>query len=225
REVPTPESIAFAPKSAPTLLHKADSKLCETQPAVGQHEIVIDSPAHDIHLAAQGDRQARLILDALRHRYRMLIQARDVKFISIFKNHGRPAGATIDHPHFQLLATSIIPPITLATLARLESFSKENGGPFFDVLIEEELETNRRVVAANDEFIALAPWASQSPYELWIIPRDPLPFFSDLTDDHLPLLATLLRDCLQRLSGRLNNPGYNLIIHSGPRTLRAQDHF
>jgi UDPglucose--hexose-1-phosphate uridylyltransferase len=225
REVPTPESIAFAPKAQPTPLHNPGSKLCESQPAVGQHEVVVDSPAHDLTLAAQGDRQCALILDALRHRYRMLIQARDVKFVSVFKNHGRAAGATIEHPHFQVLAAAIVPPAAMTMLARSESFAKENGRPLFDVLLDEEQEANRRIVAANDEFVALAPWASQAPYELWIIPREPLPFFSDLSDDQIPLFAALLRDCLQRLDSRLSRPAYNLVIHSGPRMLRAQDHF
>jgi len=224
-EVPTPESIAFAPKEQKALLHKADSKLCESQPAVGQHEVLIDAPAHDIHFADQGDRQATLILDALRHRFRMLIQARDVKFVSLFKNHGRAAGASNDHPHFQILATAIVPPTALTVLSRMESFNKEYGRPLFDVMLDEELEVNRRIIAANDEFVALAPWASQAPFETWIVPREPLPFFSDLTDEQLPLLATMLRDTLQRLNNRLINPAYNLIIHSGPRMLRAQDHY
>lgn len=225
QEVPTPESIAFAPKSEPVAIRAADSKLCESQPAVGQHEVLIDSQAHNVQFADQGDRQSTLILDALRHRYRMLIQARDVKYVSIFKNHGRASGASNDHPHFQILATAVVPPLVLTMLTRMESFAKENGRPLFDVMLAEELELNRRVIAANDEFVALAPWASQAPFEMWIVPREPLPFFSDLTDDQLPLLSTLLRDCLQRLNNRLSNPPYNLIIHSGPRMLRAQDHF
>ncbi len=226
KEVPTPDSIAFAPKN-PTIvqLGKTDSKLCEHQPATGQHEVVVDSPAHDVPFAAQGDRQAALIIETLRHRSRMLIQARDVKYISIFKNHGRAAGATIDHPHFQILATAIVPPVANNMLLRQESFAKENGRAFFDVLLEEELELNRRVIAANDEFVALSPFAPQAPCEMWIVPREPVPFFGELGDEPVRLLATLLRDLLHRLQSRRGDPDYNLVIHSGPRTLRAQDHF
>lgn len=226
KEVPTPDSIAFAPKN-PTIvqLGKTGSKLCEHQPATGQHEVLVDSPAHEVAFAAQGDRQAALIIDALRHRSRMLIQARDIKYISIFKNHGRAAAASIDHPHFQVLATSIVPPAANNMLLRQESFAKENGRALFDVLLEEELELNRRVIAANDEFVALSPFAPQAPCEMWIVPREPVPFFSELGDEPVRLLATLLRDVLHRLSARFADPAYNLIIHSGPRTLRAQDNF
>ncbi|MFO0974185.1 MAG: galactose-1-phosphate uridylyltransferase [Phycisphaerae bacterium] len=223
REPPTPDSIAFAPKT-PATAPANPGPLRVEQPAVGQHEVLVESPAHDRALADQPEPQARMILDALRNRFRMLSQARDVRWVSIFKNHGLAAGATLAHPHMQLLATAVVPPAVHARLDRLEAFTKEHGCSLFDVLLEEELAGGRRIIAANDEFVALAPWASIAAYEMWIVPRAAVPFYGELSDESLPLLGTLLCDCLRRLRAVLGDAPHNVLIHSGPRLLRAADH-
>lgn len=222
--VPTPESIAFAPAAAPALPAPAGSALHPREPAVGQHEVLVESPAHDVTFAHQGERQTRLIIDALRHRFRVLMQARDVKHVTVFQNHGDAAAATIAHPHWQLLATAVVPPAAANAMDRQEAYAKQHGRPLFAALLEQELELGRRVIAANDEFVALAPWASKAAYETWLVPREPIPFFGELSDEAVPLLAALLRDALHRLDVVLGDPAYNVIIHSGPRLLRAADH-
>lgn len=220
--VPTPESIAFAPASEATSDARAGSVLMIRQGAVGQHEVLVESPDHSRHLALHDDRHVRLILDAMRHRFRVVAQARDVKYVCLFKNHGRAAGSTIEHPHLQLLATSVVPPLSMMMLQRQEAFAKEQGRSIFDAMLDEELELGRRIVAANDEFVALCPWASEVPYETWIVPREPIAFYSDVSDESLTLLATLLRDVMARLHQRLADPPYNLVVNSGPKTLRGE---
>lgn len=224
RDVPTPESIAFAAKTVPEG-RSASTVPDSIQPGIGQHEVVVESPAHDVSFTGHSDDHARLVLDALRHRCRMILHARDVRFLTVIQNHGTAAGATISHPHFQILATAVIPPRCHTMLQRLQEFSRESGRSLFDVMLEEELKRGRRIVAANDEFVAFAPPASQFPYETWIVPREPAPFLGEIADDALPLLAGLMRDVLRRLERRLSGPDYNLVIHSGPRLLQAAEHF
>jgi UDPglucose--hexose-1-phosphate uridylyltransferase len=224
--VPSPESVALqsraATQSAATV--GADRLLCIESPAVGQHEVLVESPDHDACFALHPPAHAALVLDALRHRHRMLLHARDVRYLVSIENHGPASAATIAHPHFQTLAAAVGPPAAAAMLDAQETFAKKHGRALFDVMLEEEQADGRRIIAANDDFVAFAPWASQSPYEMWIVPRAPVPFFAELPDDALPPLAGLLQDVLRRLHERLDDPPYNLVIHSGPRTLRAADH-
>jgi UDPglucose--hexose-1-phosphate uridylyltransferase len=225
-EVPTPDSIALGARTADTTTphSRQDSPLTVARPAVGQHEVLVESPAHDGNLARYEPRQVELILEALRHRYRMLMQAREVRYVCLYKNHGRAAGASLEHPHFQLIATSVVPPSATTMLQRQEAFAKEHGRALFDAMLAEEIEIGRRVVSSNDAFALLCPWASVSAYEMWIVPREPLTWYGDMADEALPLLGMILQDGLTRLMQRLGDPPYNLVIHSGPKVVRAHEH-
>lgn len=220
--VPTPESIAFKTPTAVDAERATDLRVRE--PAVGIHEVLVESPAHDKDLWQLPAEQVELVVSALRHRTRMIMQARAVKHVCVFKNCGPAAGATIEHGHFQILATSVIPPSAKTMVERQESFDRERGRPLMAALLEEELESGRRIVATNDEFAALCPWASQASYETWIVPRDASAFFSELPDRHVGLFAALLRDVLGRIHRRLDGPDYNVVIHGGPKWVKAEAH-
>ncbi len=224
--VPSPEAVALQSRTAtsPRAAVAIDRLLCVETPAVGQHEVLVESPDHDACFALHPPAHAALVLDALRHRHRMLLHARDVRYLVSIQNHGPASAATIPHPHFQTLAAAVVPPAAAAMLDAQEAFAKKQGRALFDVMLEEEQADGRRIVGANDDCVAFAPWASQWPYEVWIVPRQPVPFFAELPDDALPPLAELLRGVLRRIYERLADPPYNLVIHGGPRTLRAADH-
>jgi len=222
--VPTPESVALArPAPAPDPSIEP-SQLRPSRPAVGMHEVVIESPAHNRHWALQDTSQATLIVETLRHRYRMIAQAKDVRYISIIKNHGRRSGSSLRHPHLQIIATAVVPPAAGFMVDRQEVYAKEAGRPYFEAVLAEELPSGRRVVAMNEEFVTLTPWASQVPYEMWIVPRRQMSGFGELPDGQLERFAIVLRDALYRLHQGLNDPDYNFVIHSAPKGQRAQQH-
>ncbi len=225
KEPPTPESIAFAPKGTrPAPSRTASSRLCVGAPATGQHEVLVMSPDHRRGFAELDDRQARLLLDAVRHRYRVVMQSRDVQHASVFQNQGRAAGATIDHPHLQLLATSVVPAATETVLARQEAFAAEHGRPLIAALLEEELAADQRVVSTDDDFVALAPWASAAPFELWILPRNRIRDVGCMSDEAVASLARVLQDSLRRLWSRLGDPPYNLMFHNAPKGRAGDEH-
>ncbi len=222
--VPSPEEVASGKWKPPSTSDHAQSPLRQSRPAVGMHEVVIESPLHDRHFALHDDRHATLLVQALRHRCRMVMQARDVRYACVVKNHGSRSGASIRHPHFQLVATAVVPPAVGRIIERQETFARENGRPLFNALLEDELSAGSRVIAVADQFVVLAPWASQAPYETWIIPRTAINSFRELPDDQTAAFALVLRDTLRRLHRRLNDPDYNLIIHDAPRGDRAREH-
>jgi UDPglucose--hexose-1-phosphate uridylyltransferase len=221
--VPTPESAARGGGTSEKVVGES-LLLRPSRPGVGMHEVVIESPIHNRHLALQDIKQATLIVEALRHRYRMITQARDVRYICIVKNHGLKSGSSILHPHMQIIATSVVPPAAGFMVDRQEVFAKEAGRSFFDAMLEEELSAGRRIVGMNEEFVTLTPWASQLPYEMWIVPRRQMATFGELPDEQMERFAIVLRDTLYRMHKGLDDPDYNFIIHSAPKGQRAQQH-
>jgi UDPglucose--hexose-1-phosphate uridylyltransferase len=187
------------------------------------HEVIVESPAHHKHFALHDDRQAELIIHTLRHRFRMIMQAREVKHVCIIKNHGPQAGASIDHPHFQIIAPAVIPSAVKLMIEREADYAEKNGRPLFEALLQEELAAGERIVATNAEFVSLAPWASPLPFSLWIVPREHPAMFGDLPDNHVSLLAAILGESLLRLHQLLDDPDYHLVIHSSPKWSRGQE--
>jgi UDPglucose--hexose-1-phosphate uridylyltransferase len=221
--VPTPASAAPDRVPAPEV-SSTQSKLRPSRPGVGMHEVVIESPAHDRHLALQDTVQATRIVETLRHRYRMIMQARDVRYISVIKNHGRRSGSSLHHPHLQIIATAVVPPSAGFMVDRQEAFAKEAGRSYFEAVLEEELSSGKRIVGMNEEFVTLSPWASQVPYEMWIVPRRQMSAFGDLPDEQMERFAIVLRDALYRLHQGAGDPDYSFAIHSAPKGQRAQQH-
>jgi len=222
--VPSPDEVASGKWKPASPADRLQPPLRQSRPAVGMHEVIIESPAHDRHFALHDDRHATLLVQALRHRCRMVMQARDVRYACVGKNHGSRSGASIRHPHFQLVATAGVPPAAGRMIERQETFARENGRPLFDALLEDELSAASRIIAAADHFVVLAPWASQTPYETWIIPRASVNSFRELPDDQTAAFAVVLRDTLRRIHRRLDDPDYNLIIHDAPKGDRAREH-
>eukprot|EP00562_Extubocellulus_spinifer_P021176 CAMPEP_0178612720 /NCGR_PEP_ID=MMETSP0698-20121128/1273_1 /TAXON_ID=265572 /ORGANISM="Extubocellulus spinifer, Strain CCMP396" /LENGTH=415 /DNA_ID=CAMNT_0020251391 /DNA_START=90 /DNA_END=1338 /DNA_ORIENTATION=- len=203
-------------------------------PAVGFHEVVIESPHHNAHIATASVDHARSLLTAFRDRGRTHRETRDIEHTVYFKNHGATAGASLVHPHSQIVSTPVVPVEAqrLQTLA-LEYFRK-NRCSLYEMICEEELALyNRgdsgecRVVDMSRNFIAAVPYASAGPYTIVILPRfsgsgaeqDGGVDCSDFTttpDDFVDECAHLLRSCMVRLNTLLGEPCFNLVVQTAP---------
>ena len=183
---------------------------------VGFHEVIIHSPDHWRSLGALDREQVALYLAACRERY--LDRGRDprVKYILLIENHGRSAGASIEHPHSQLFALPLVPPVLLDELAGMRRWREEQGGCPVCAMVVEEDRVGERVVGESDYFYAFTPFASQVPFETWVVPRQHGAHFPELLDEELEDLAGLLSDTMGRLNRGLNDPPYNLMLHSAP---------
>ncbi len=183
---------------------------------VGFHEVIIHSPDHWRSLGELDREQVALFLEACRERY--LERGRDsrVKYMHLIENHGRSAGASIEHPHSQLFGLPLVPPVLEDELAGMRRWSAEHGGcPVCAMLVEED-RAGERSVCESDHFFAFAPFASRVPFETWVVPREHCAHFPELPDDALEDLAGLLSHTMGRLHRGLNDPPYNLMLHSAP---------
>ena len=202
---------------------------------VGAHEVIIETPEHAAHPGVMTPDQLSSVLWMYRERYRDLDGDPRFKYLLLFRNHGRQAGASLAHPHSQLIALPIVPKRAEEELEGAQAyFAREGRCVFCDILRQEvglppfggegPEGNGRRLVWKNDEFVAFAPYASWCPFELWILPRRHTASFGALDDGQLRPLAEILRAVLGRLHACLANPPYNYIIHTAPYDAKV-DHF
>lgn len=195
------------------------------QPGYGAHEVIVESPEHEADLATHSLEQLRAILRALRDRFSDLRGDKNLRYIQIFKNHGATAGASLEHPHFQLIATPVIPSAVAEELEGSYNYYERNGECVYCNLIQREFLDGERLVDSNREFVAFCPYSSRSPFETWILPREHHSDFDALSDAQVDALASLLKDTFTRFLDSLDNPPFNLILHTAPTDLEATEYY
>ncbi len=197
----------------------------ETMGGVGAHEVIVETPRHHEHPGVMAPGQLASVLWMYRERYRDLDRDERFRYLLLFRNHGRSAGASLAHPHSQLIALPIVPKRAIEELEGAQQyFAREGRCVYCDVIRQEEAERTR-IVWQNDEFIAFAPYASWCPFELWILPRTHVASFGDLGDNQILPLAETLQQVLARLNAALHNPPYNYIIHTAPYVGKAGHYY
>jgi UDPglucose--hexose-1-phosphate uridylyltransferase len=206
----------FAALTPHTARSKSNADGFASMAARGHHEVIIESPRHDADLATATLSQVRAVLTAYRLRYRALSSAKGIALIVIFRNHGSASGTSLDHPHSQILATPILPPQVRQRLdlAR-RHFDSARACLYTDVL-ERELRDGRRIVSADQDVVAFQPYASVAPFETWIMPRRPRASFGHVSDPLLDQLAGMTGAVLGGLREALDDPPYNMVIHTAP---------
>lgn len=214
-------SLRVVPNRYPALrvetrLERRGRGLFDEMAGVGAHEVIIETRDHRRTLAQLSVGEVAGILSAWQER--MLDLSRDVRLRSIvlFKNHGLPAGATLSHAHSQLVALPLVPPQLQHELdAAREHFGRKERCVFCDVATQ-ELEAVERIVLEGEGAVALAPWASRSPFETWILPREHRSSFETAGADTLRQVADVLATVLRKLDVALERPAYNLFLHTMP---------
>lgn len=184
----------------------------------GAHEVVIETPQHDLGMADYPLQHLEAIIRA--YLSRLIELGRDLRFryIMISKNHGGAAGATLVHSHSQLIAAPIIPPVVSTELDSARQYYREKERCLLCDVIEQELEAEERIVSQNDDLLTVAPFASQVPFELFLVPKKHQPAFAEITESQITSLAWALKDALTRLKLTLEDPAYNLAFHIAPNT-------
>jgi UDPglucose--hexose-1-phosphate uridylyltransferase len=183
---------------------------------VGAHEVIVETPDHTRAMADMTPTEIFYVFKAWRERLIDLRKDIRIRYILFFKNHGREAGASLYHPHSQLIATPIIPTAVVEELniAR-EHWSRKERCVFCD-LIQQERAFGERVAVDGDQFILLEPFASSFPFETWFLPKTHSHDFALCTDQVLLDLAGVVRDFLRRIRRLLDDPPYNFILHTAP---------
>lgn len=186
-----------------------------TMEAVGYHEVVATRRHSDID-GRQTQKQFLWQIEALLLRYRQLRSKPSVNYIQIIKNHGAAAGGSLAHPHHQIFTTPVLPQDIRAILFEAERYYQKNNQEVFAVMLDFERSSGQRIVWENEYFTAFCPYASRVPFETWIMPRQPAPFFEDTGPQEREALAACLQQVFRRLYTGLQDPPYNYYLHSAP---------
>jgi len=217
--------VRVVPNKFPALqiegaLDRRGEGLYDKMNGIGAHEVVIETPEHNRDLADLPVEHIQAVLDAYRERLIDLHKDKRLRYVLIFKNHGGPAGATLEHTHTQLIALPIIPKQLQEELEGARRYYElKERCVFCDIVAQESASDNgRRVVSTTDRFIAIAPYAPRFPFETWILPRRHDASFHQVEGgpDEMRELAGILKDTLQRLNLALERPPFNFVIHTSP---------
>lgn len=182
---------------------------------VGFHEVVITRD-HERSIARMRKEEVELMIRAYQDRYLALKNDDCVEYISIFHNHGKLSGATIAHPHSQIIAIPVIPPDVARSLGGSAKFFHKNKTCVHCYLLRYELKAKDRVIYENEFFAVLAPFASKTAFEMRIYPKKHEPHFETILSKERMALADALRSALAKLYKGLRNPDYNFFLHTAP---------
>lgn len=191
----------------------------------GGHEVIIESPNHTVSLTDLDDDATRYTFLAYRDRMRSFAAENHWAYVQVFKNVGAGAGSSIEHAHSQVVGLPAVPVRVAEELAHTAAFLKMRGKQLFAAMIEEEMDSGERVVAYDDDFLAICPYASRFPYEVTILPRVAAAQFECCEDRQVENLGRFTKDIIRRLERALNRPAYNYLIHSAPFDNSANDHY
>ncbi len=180
--------------------------------ATGWHEVLVESPNHDEHPGSARISQLVHVVNAMTDRLRDLSSREYIKYVSIFRNHGLEAGASLSHAHTQIIAAPFIPKTVEEELKASGEIYRREGHCAFCSIIDKE-ERGDRFVWKNGDFVVFAPWASVNPFEFWIFPKRHQPSLLDLSQSQVEALARTMRVCLGGLKSLLNDPPYNYGFH------------
>jgi UDPglucose--hexose-1-phosphate uridylyltransferase len=183
----------------------------------GRHEVIVHSPDHETELEDLGDEGLLEVLDVWRRRIVALLDA-GAAAATLIVNRGPGAGASLAHPHAQLFATPVVPPLLLDELLEFERFRNRYGGC---VLCAEIDGAGERLVHAGG-VAAWVPAATRFPGELWLAPREHEP---DLRRADLRPWASALRRALIAVDAATGGAPLNLWVHTAPAELRGTFHW
>lgn len=178
---------------------------------IGYHEVLVDTPSHLAKINEFSAEHIKRILLVLQERQRKIADHTEINYTQIFKNCGPSAGMSLQHSHWQVLGLPVVP-------ERVAKISNAIGEEcLFCKMLAHEQEVGNRIVAENQTFVALTPYASRFSYELWIAPKAHSESFSTVTQEEMRQLSRLLRVVLNQVTKLKKDIGYNICVMDAPK--------
>lgn len=202
---------AFSPPNN-KLTHDQATETDDFRSAIGCHEVIVESPDHDEHPADARTQQLVHVINAYIDRLRELSTKPYVRYVSIFRNHGLEAGASLSHAHSQVIATPIVPTIVQEEIDASNHFWIQHKECVFCDILKKERE-GPRFILENPEYLAFTPYASIDPMEFWILPKKHELTPLNLSPTEVKSLAEIMKKCLHGLKTLVNDPPYNYGFH------------
>lgn len=205
---------AFIPDG--TLDERRENGLYKKMNAIGFHEVVVTRD-HDKPMGMLSQEEVEELIEVYYLRYIDLISNPKVNYVAIFQNHGPKAGASIYHPHSQIITTPLIDTDLRTALINSENYYEENRGKcVYCEMMRLETKAQERIVYENEDFLVICPFASKAAFQTIISPKRHSPYFQEVTKKERKTLAEAFRVALKKIYKGLGNPSYNFYLHSAP---------
>ncbi|MGB3511606.1 MAG: galactose-1-phosphate uridylyltransferase [Microcoleaceae cyanobacterium] len=188
-----------------------------TMPGYGRHELIIESADHSQNISTMPIEEVKILIDTYHQRYIELMEIDESMMVIIFRNHGKRAGASLRHPHSQIIATSIVPQHRRWQEEEAQRYYDDWGRCVYCEILEFERQNRKRVIQENSSFLAFVPFAAKVPFEIWIMPKEHQADFGSISEQEKFDFALILKNMLTKLSEKLNNPDYNYVINTAAR--------
>lgn len=189
-------------------------------PGTGRHLVVIETPRHGEALENLGSAHLETVMRSYRRTFGEVSSRTGVLFTALFRNQGVAGGASLAHPHTQVVGVDIVPDRVRRREARSHRHHRTTGRCLVCDMIASEEADGVRMVTATSEFVAFVPWAAEVPCDTWIVPRRHQADFRELREEEVPGLAAVFRDALTRVN--TVSAAYNVTLEpcslqGGPR--------
>lgn len=183
---------------------------------VGAHEVIIEHPDGNWDFdQAQGD-EMKLVLQAYVDRINALRDDKRFRYVIVFRNVGAQAGATLSHPHSQVMTVPILPKLIKEQLEAARDYYERKQRCLYSDVLRQELESGDRIVEQNEHFVVLSPFAARFPFEVQIFPRQQCHDFTLISETETEALGDVLARTLRRYKNALNSPAYNMMLQTAP---------
>ncbi|MCL5407211.1 MAG: DUF4921 family protein [Patescibacteria group bacterium] len=183
--------------------------------SVGGHEVIIFKD-HETEVYEGGWEPLTELFGVYKERYLFWKKDAAIEYAMPIHNLGPEAAASIEHPHSQFFASSIIPNLIEDELVGSKKFFQDKGKCVFCAMIEEEKKQNCRIVSENEDFVAFTFFASRFPFEIWVLPKKHSSFFEQISQGELDNMGRVVYDCLSKLNASLKSPPLNWWVHTSP---------
>jgi len=224
-------ALRVIPNKYPALVPQTDKVSVNTSgyfrwmDGIGHHEVLIESPKHNLTLATMETTDILNVLKTYQQRINSLMELPYIESVIPFRNHGVKAGASLIHPHSQIIALPVIPKDVISRMNESIRHHEEHRDCIFCSLLNKELDSKERIVIESQYFVVFVPYAAYSPFAMWLFPKRHASSFTEVTEQEIIELAPVLRQALRKLYYGLNDPDYNYIIRSAPKGYRNSAFF
>lgn len=205
----------FAVLSKEGECHRTNTGLKKSVNGVGIHEVIIETPVHNLTTATMPVEQLKEVIQTYKDRFIEIYKDQRIEHVIIFKNNGPASGTTIEHPHSQIVGIPVIPLQIRSRIENAMRFFDDTGECLMCKTINDEINDGTRILSNTEHFVSFIPYAALSPFHIWIFPKRHSGSFSDLRSEEIWDLSINLKSTMAKLYYGLEHPDFNYVIRSG----------
>jgi len=223
-------TLRVVPNKYPALviegeLGKEGDGIYDKMNGLGAHEVVVESPSHNDSFTNLAPEKMIQVFWAFRDRITDLGRDPRFRYVMVFKNYGRVAGASLEHSHSQIVALPILPRMIVSELDGSLAYYKYKERCIYCDIIRQEISQDIRIVCQNDWFITIMPFAPRSPFEMWILPKKHSSSYISMDQPSFAALTKIFSESMRRLDACISDVPYNFVLHTAPLRSEPLDHF